>query len=164
MSTAEQLLTAARAAGLVIVAEGDRLRFHPRDRMTVGLADRLREHKAAILTALAAESAGSGADLDAEPLPEWADPALWVETPDGALVRIDCEPATQWDEAAGDGGEPCAKCGSLEWWTDGLNRQRCGRCEREALDRALRLRARAAQKRRRANGWFIQHSVLQPNR
>ena len=44
-------------------------------------------------------------------------------------------------------GEPCPVCGSLEEWTDMLDRRRCGNCERDTLDKATRLAERTAQLR-----------------
>ncbi len=47
-------------------------------------------------------------------------------------------------------GDPCPVCGSLEEWTDLLERRRCGVCERETLDKALQLAERVARLRKQA--------------
>jgi hypothetical protein len=47
-------------------------------------------------------------------------------------------------------GPACAACGSLSQWQDILGRRRCGVCEAEALDTALRLAERAARLRKQA--------------
>jgi hypothetical protein len=47
-------------------------------------------------------------------------------------------------------GEPCPVCGSLEEWTDMLDRRRCGNCERDTLDKATRLAERTAWLRQQA--------------
>ena len=79
-----------------------------------------------------------------------ADGVLWRRTSTGWIrADVDEADAPEWNDAAGDGGEPCAVCGSLEKWTDALDRERCGVCERDKLDAALRLREKAAELRRR---------------
>jgi hypothetical protein len=47
-------------------------------------------------------------------------------------------------------GPACAVCGSLESWQNLLGRERCGSCDRDGLDKALRLADKAAQLRRQA--------------
>jgi ribosomal protein S27AE len=46
-------------------------------------------------------------------------------------------------------GPACPRCGSLEQWQDALGRQRCGRCEADALGKAMKLAERAARLRNR---------------
>jgi len=44
MTAVDQLLTELRGLGVILQADGDRLRFHPRHKVTGNLLDRLRFH------------------------------------------------------------------------------------------------------------------------
>jgi ferredoxin len=85
--------------------------------------------------------------------------ASWVRRPDHR-GRMGWEPADlpegqRW-WARGDfdslppPGPACPTCGSLEEWQDALGRQRCGVCERAALDKAIQLTELAARLRTQA--------------
>jgi len=58
MST-ESVLTALSERGIVLIADGPNLRFHPRDQMTPELLRQVRAHKAALLV-LARRNGGDG--------------------------------------------------------------------------------------------------------
>ena len=49
----EQLLTELARREITLVSDGDRLRFHPRAKMTPELVERLREHKAEVVAVIA---------------------------------------------------------------------------------------------------------------
>ena len=122
------LLSEAGAAGLTILAAGDRLIIRGPKSADV-VARRLLAHKAMVLAAL---TAGNGNTTPANP------------TRIGSCVDSGPSP---WDEAT-EPGAGCPVCGSLESWQDALGRERCGVCEADALDRALELADKAAWLRR----------------
>jgi hypothetical protein len=64
-----------------------------------------------------------------------------------ATLAADNDSSCPW--ATTDPGPGCPVCGSLEQWQDLLGRQRCGRCEVDALARAIKLAERAARLRKR---------------
>ena len=74
--------------------------------------------------------------------------ADWVRRPD-AHGRMGWEafdlPEAVPVEALPLPGPGCPVCGSLEQWQDALGRQRCGRCEAGALDKALKLADKAGR-------------------
>jgi len=72
------LLADLRALGVMLQADGDRLRFHPKHKVTGDLLQRLREHKAELLAMLR--------QSDAQPL---GDPrAIWL----AAVELLDGDP------------------------------------------------------------------------
>jgi hypothetical protein len=123
------LLLEAGAAGLTVMADGDRLVIRgPKSADTV--ARRLLARKAVVLAAL---SAGNGNTTPVNP-----------EKHSGSV-----DSSCPWDEAT-EPGPACPVCGSLESWQDALGRERCGVCEADALAKALQLAERAARLRKRA--------------
>ena len=56
------MLTEAARLGIELQAHGDKLRYRPRDRMTLALADRLRAHKTDVLAILRAGTEPTYAD------------------------------------------------------------------------------------------------------
>src|SRR5512136_2848221 len=106
------LLSEATAAGLTVLADGDRLVVRG-PRFAEPMARRLLEHKAAVLAALDAELAARFAG--------------WVRRPDvhGRMVwQVPDQPEAVPFEALPLPGLPCPRCGSLEEWTDSLGRRR----------------------------------------
>ncbi|WP_153940434.1 hypothetical protein [Acidithiobacillus thiooxidans] len=57
---ASSILAELKAAGFALTAEGSRLRVSPADMLTDELRQRIREHRAALVSILAAESAPAG--------------------------------------------------------------------------------------------------------
>ena len=55
MGTAAELLNELGRRGVVVEARGDRLRYRPRSVVSPALADRIRSHKAELLSILTAE-------------------------------------------------------------------------------------------------------------
>jgi hypothetical protein len=120
------LLVEARAAGLIVLADGGRLVIRG-PKSADAVARRLLAHKAVVLAALAA---GNGNTTPANP-----------------EKIVSCVDAGPWEEAT-EPGPGCTVCGSLEQWQDALGRQRCGVCERVALNKGLQLAQRAARLRK----------------
>ena len=60
MTTTAQVLTEILARGVTLVADGDRLRFYPRDAVTGELLQRLRTCKAELLAMLQPQASGNG--------------------------------------------------------------------------------------------------------
>ncbi len=75
--------------------------------------------------------------------------ADWVCRPD-AHGRMGWEPEAAPFDDLDLPGPGCPMCRSLEQWQDALGRQRCGRCEADALGKALQLAERAARLRKQA--------------
>jgi len=113
------LLDEARAAGLTVLADGDRLVVRG-PRAAEAVARRLLEHKTAVLAALAPQVVESQAALDAQQ----------------DLVAVP-EPAAGRDDHGGQGGTieviepfpPCPRCNSLELWQTLAGNWRCLRCD-----------------------------------
>ena len=124
------LLSEGRAAGLTVIADGDRLVIRG-PKSADAVARRLLAHKAVILALLAA---GNG---NTNPL-----------NPERIESCVDGGPCP-WDEAT-EPGPACPVCGSLEKWWDILGGEHCQVCEREKLDRALRWAEKAARLREQA--------------
>ncbi len=57
--TVTELLSRIQAAGITLILEDSRLRYRPVDRMTPELAAAIREHREAIITRLAGNSAAT---------------------------------------------------------------------------------------------------------
>ena len=107
VSAAELLADLARR-GIRLEADGERLRYHPRSALTPDLLDRLKAHKAELLTLLLRATAF---DIDSAP---------------------DAEPAPAAQENP---APPACRCGSTIWRDvpihDGQSARRdCGRCGR----------------------------------
>jgi len=115
------LLSEGRAAGLTVIADGERLVIRG-PRSADAVARRLLTHKAVVLTALAAGNGNTN-----------------TETPE--VVPFDDLPLP---------GPACPRCGSLEEWIDLLGGRHCGICEADALNKALQLADRAARLRQQA--------------
>jgi membrane-associated PAP2 superfamily phosphatase len=64
-----------------------------------------------------------------------------------ATLAADDGSSCPWE--AMEPGPGCPVCGSLEQWQDGRGCRRCGVCEADALDKALKLVERAARLRKR---------------
>jgi len=60
MTTTAELLTDLQALGVILAADGDRLRFHPRDKVTPGLLARMRDAKGDLLAMLQGGYSGNG--------------------------------------------------------------------------------------------------------
>jgi hypothetical protein len=168
------LLGEARAAGLVVGTDGDRLMI--RGPASAGdVARRLLTHKADVLRALdaAPETEPDGApDPPADPVA----PAYWppdalaahvaqhgayppggigAPTPDEtAAARARAGEVPDWDDLDEPDGWTCPTCGAMAWWeTCGFlttpPARRCVRCDAEALARSDALAARAVRLRER---------------
>lgn len=110
MTAAADLLTELQARGVALVADGDRLRFHPRHKVTGNLLDRLREHKPELLGILARREA-------APPTPQDAHGGAGPAPPHAPIRR------------------PICRCGSTTWRDVPIHngqstRRDCGRCGR----------------------------------
>ena len=122
------LLSEGRVAVLTVKVDGDRLVIRG-PRSADAVAQRLLAHKAMILAEL---TAGNGNTTPANP-----------EKCGGSVDGLGL-----WDETT-EPGTGCPVCGSLESWEDALGRTRCGVCEADTLNKALRLVERAARLRKR---------------
>ena len=116
--TAEEVLADVTRRGIELVARGDRLRYRPRSAVTPGLLERLRTHKAELLTILGRGGACDGAT-----------------GPDG------------WPVDSIDPPPPCPECGGLVFWWNPLGDRRCMSCDPprraiRALEQAERIRRR----------------------
>ena len=130
------LLIEARAAGLIVLADGDRLVIRG-PKSADAVARRLLAHKAMVLAALT-----------------FAD---WVLRPDchGRMgwEAPDLPEADRWwahcmfDDLPLP-GPPCPKCGSVEEWTDLLGGRHCQQCDGDLLRRSLDLAERAGRLRK----------------
>jgi hypothetical protein len=129
------LLSEGQAAGLIVIADGDRLVIRG-PKSADAVARRLLAHKAVILAVLAA---GNGNTTPA--IPKVAS----IVAPHLASIHE----VVPFDDLLLP-GPACPRCGSLESWTDILGGQHCGVCERATLDKALRLAERAARLRQQA--------------
>jgi hypothetical protein len=166
MTAAAQLLTGLQALGVVLVADGNRLRFHPRDRVTPDLLDRMKLCKGDLLRLLNSpggvyetpaipERSRVVCNVDSVDTPQPAprtqeiDPCGWGEytTADVRRVIVRADAAVDLEEIAPP--EPCLACGSLMAWWDILGGQHCMVCDTAPLARSRRLAARAAELRRR---------------
>ena len=107
--SAAQLLADLERRGIRLDADGERLLFHPRSALTPDLLDRLKAHKAELLTLILR---GSIFDIDSAP---------------------DAGPAPNIDHATAT--KTMCRCGSTTWCDvpihDGQSKRRdCGRCRR----------------------------------
>jgi hypothetical protein len=131
------LLSEAKAAGLTIMAEGNRLVIRG-PKSADAVAQRLLAHKAEILTALVA---GHG---DATPT-----------NPQRTGGCVDSDPCPRNESV--EPGPGCPVCDSLETWQDAVGRQRCGICERRILDKGLELAERAIRLRKQSQPRKLAH-------
>ena len=167
------LLGEARAAGLVVETDGDRLRI--RGPSSAGdVARRLLDHKADVLRAL---------DAAPEPPAHWPPDALAAHvakhgaypaggigppTPEdttAALARAVDVP--DWFDLDPPDGWTCPTCGAMAWWeTCGSLTtppvRRCVRCDAEALARSDALAARAVRLRSRKKSRPMKRYKLTP--
>jgi hypothetical protein len=118
------LLEQAKAVGLTVLAEGQRLVIRG-PRSSENIAQRLLEHKAAVLEAIAKD-----------PLAGTIFEGKWIEkmNQDGSLCWE--RPGVEHFEVI-DPPDPCPKCNSLELWQNVLGDWRCMICEPHIL--SLRL-------------------------
>ena len=146
------MLSEARAAGLIVMADGDRLVIRgPRSADTI--ARRLLANKAVVMAALAAVCGpddGRAGSLQDDDGGRFAD---WVRRPDSrgrmgwqapetpVMVPFDDLPRP---------GPPCPKCGSLELWQSVAGTWRCCHCDAAALQRSRELADLAARLRKQA--------------
>jgi len=136
MTPAGELLVELFRRGVTVKADGDKLRFFPRSKLTPELVEQLRQHKGAILKTL------SRVLVPARPAKPSTGPTL--DTADETLPAPR-ESAGSVDAGWLDGGdelpdlEPCPQCGGLELWEScGWPRPwLCLRCDPPT--RALRL-------------------------
>ena len=115
--TVTDLLREARRLGIELVADGERLRYRPRDRMTPELAQRLRERKGELLAVLCVTD---------------------TETPCGSSESGIVSPPRR--DTGGNGWPPIPDGWMRSHWIDRL-RQLAGRCEPYVPDRATWLRS-----------------------
>jgi len=80
MTQAAQLLTALQALGVTLAAEGDRLRFYPRDAVTGDLLARLRDAKPELLAMLQPQDLPGRQPLGAGGGPEMLPTGNKIET------------------------------------------------------------------------------------
>ncbi len=119
------LLNEARAVGLVVLADGDRLVVRgPRSAETV--ARRLLEHKAEVMRALATPAA--------------------AEIPAVAASMYHQDDPGDCDEVL-DVLSPCPTCGSLDLWQTIAGNWRCQHCDAAALRRSRSWAEQAARLR-----------------
>ena len=111
------LLSEARAVGLVVLADGDRLVIRG-PRAADAVARRLLEHKAEVMRALATP----GASLDHQ------------DDPGDCDEFLDVLP-------------PCLTCGSLDLWQTIAGNWRCQHCDTAALRRSRSWAEKAARLR-----------------
>ena len=96
----ESLLAELARRGIVLVSDGDRLRFHPKAAMTPKLLDRLKEHKPEILEIMA--DPWPAAETEPAPCGKCNGWALW-QNPPGRWRCMKCDPPTRaerWLEKA----------------------------------------------------------------
>jgi hypothetical protein len=134
----ELVLDLDRAGIRQLVPEGDRLRFGPRAALTVDLAERLKAHKAGLLTVLRPAGALGDGDLAA-----LANPAAIPNNSSAA------GPARAgWDDNVIDWPDPCPGCGGLIFWWNALGDRRCLRCD--SPNATIRLLEKTERIRRRS--------------
>jgi hypothetical protein len=147
------LVSRLREIGVVLVADGERLMFHPRSAVTPELLARLQAHKDELLASLGREGAvttamitPSATSTDATSQDSPNDSHQWIEeeATDGrwSLVRADIRDLEAIEPPA-----PCTECGGLDLWQTLAGNWRCLRCDPPVT--ARRLRAQAAQLRNR---------------
>ena len=88
----EELLADLADAGVVLVADGDRLRFHPKAAMTPELLDRLKEHKPEVMAVMA--DPWPAVEAEPAPCPKCGGLALW-ENPLGRWRCMKCDRPTR---------------------------------------------------------------------
>jgi hypothetical protein len=119
------LLKEARVAGLVVLADGDRLVVRG-PRSAAAMAQRLLEHKAEVLRALATPAAGT--------IPAVAASVDHQDDPGGCDEDLDAL-------------APCPACGSLDLWQTIVGNWRCQHCDAAALRRSRSWAEKAARLR-----------------
>ena len=143
--TAAELLTECNARHIALQAQGGQLDIDaPAGELTDELLQRLREHKAELLTMLQPQNLPSGdrhgADGAQDVQPQDSDAGDWLDVtdPDGrrCLVRSDAADLQVIDLPA-----PCPVCGGIVFWWDVTGGAHCEHCEPRT--RATWLRERA---------------------
>lgn len=118
-AAAADLLAELRQRGIELVARGDRLRYRPRAAVTPDLAERLRAHKGALLTILAASSDPGGAT-----------PAV-----SSCRARVPSPPVQG----------PCYRCRRFVWWESVYGVVVCGACHPPAVPELVRRWLKSSQ-------------------
>ncbi len=88
MSVSE-LLTDLSAAGVCLIPDGPNLRVRGKPVALASFADRIRDHKPALLAVLAAADEGEEPNKD-----DWYTPAAWVAPARALMGVIDLDPAS----------------------------------------------------------------------
>jgi len=121
------LLNEARAVGLVVLADGDRLVVRG-PRSADAVARRLLEHKAEVMRALATPAAAE--------IPAVAASMYHQDAPGDCEEILDVLP-------------PCPTCGSLDLWQTIAGNWRCQHCDAAALRRSRSWAEKAARLRQK---------------
>ncbi len=121
------LVSEARAAGLIVLADGDRLVIRG-PRSADAVARRLLEHKAEVMRALAVPVAAEVLAV--------AVPVVYQDDSRDCDEILDVLP-------------PCPTCGSLDLWQTIVGNWRCQHCDAAALEKSRSLAERAARLRER---------------
>jgi len=132
--SAVELLTEVAGLGLSLKVDGERLRFHPRDKMPMELAARLKASKGEILAEL--RRLEEPAPIPFLPVAEPGDDEEAGEDAQDGPVYIDLP-------------DPCPSCGGLLFWWNCLGERFCLNC-RPPHPRAAQLRELAASLRKPA--------------
>jgi hypothetical protein len=114
--------------GIMLQADGDRLRFHPREVVTPDMMARLRVHKTELLTMLQTPGAATDKFVD------------WIERP-GPDGYVTFESPAAADMEILDVPAPCPQCGGIVPWWDLLGELHCEHCEPRTKSEAIRRRA-----------------------
>ena len=119
------LVSEARSAGLIVLADGDRLVVRG-PRSAAAMARRLLEHKAEVMRALAVRVAAE--------VPAVVIPVIYQDDPSDCDEVLDVLP-------------PCPTCGSLDLWQTIAGNWRCQHCDAAALRRSRSWAEKAARLR-----------------
>ena len=157
--SAAQVMTDLARLGIRIEADGDRLRYSPRSKVTPDLLERMKAHKGELMAILRSEAPPE----DSEPKCSWCGSTRLVDGRQGRIWCDDCE-RVAWLALRSqiiradfaplelcNPPDPCPDCGGLELWEsvagDLFGRTpgnwRCLRCDPPT--KAQRLRERAAR-------------------
>ena len=143
-SAVDILLADLQQQGVHLEAHGDRLRYCPRSALTPELVERLKAHKVELLAALRAGGV-PGASIalpGVSPFSRWVQRSDWRDRMGWEAQGLPDEVAW-WRrcdfEDLPEPGNPCPKCGSLEYWTDLLGGRHCQHCDGDLLRRGLEL-------------------------
>jgi hypothetical protein len=136
IQTLVDLLVDLDKADVVVVHDGDTLRYRPRHALTADLTARLKTHKAELLAVLWPPWAVGGGRVDEQDGQNQQDHALEDRHHHELHFEDLVEP-----------GDPCTKCGSLAVWWDFWGNEHCQNCELAGLEASMRLAGRAARLR-----------------